>query len=128
MKGELINGENSPDHTILNWIAILVENRLFSIKTPVARRAKQYLIDHCSINVNAFDLIIGYRADDSYFDYVISVCGIPGCDFVKLFAISSASKRMENGEPTYISGKSSIEVAVQIIGEAKGIEIDIEPQ
>lgn len=60
---------NSEEYTILNWIAILVEHRLFSIKTPVARRAKQYLIENFSINVNAFDLIKGYRADDSYFDY-----------------------------------------------------------
>lgn len=63
---------NSSDYTILNWIAVLVEHRLFSIKTPVARRAKQYLIDNFSINVNAYDLIIGYRADDSYFDYAES--------------------------------------------------------
>ena len=42
---------------------------MFAIKTPVARRAKQYLIDNFSINVNAYDLITGYRADDSYFDY-----------------------------------------------------------
>ena len=49
---------NSPDYTILNWIAVLVEHRLFSIKTPVARRA--------------YDLITGYRADDSYFDYAES--------------------------------------------------------
>lgn len=60
---------NSPDYTILNWIAVLIEHRLFSIKTPVARRAKQYLIDNFGINVNAYDLITGYRADDSYFDY-----------------------------------------------------------
>jgi hypothetical protein len=63
---------NSPDYTILNWIAVLVEHRLFSIKTPVARRAKQYLIDNFSINVNAYDIITGYRADDSYFDYAES--------------------------------------------------------
>ena len=60
---------NSPEYTILNWIAVLVDHRLFSIKTPVARRAKQYLTDHFGINVNAYDLIIGYRADDSYFDF-----------------------------------------------------------
>lgn len=60
---------NSPNYTILNWIAVLVEHRLFSIKTPIARRAKQYLIEHFGINVNAFDLIVGYRADDSYFDF-----------------------------------------------------------
>ena len=60
---------NSPEYTILNWIAVLVEHRLFAIKTPVANRAKQYLIDNFGINVNAYDLITGYRADDSYFDY-----------------------------------------------------------
>ena len=63
---------NCPDYTILNWIAVLVEHRLFSIKTPVARRAKRYLIDNFGVNVNAYDLITGYRADDSYFDYAES--------------------------------------------------------
>lgn len=63
---------NSSDYTILNWIAVLVEHRLFSIKTPMARRAKRYLIDNFGVNVNAFDLITGYRADDSYFGYAES--------------------------------------------------------
>lgn len=63
---------NSPEYTILNWIAVLVENRLFSLRTPVARRAKKYLIDNFDVNVNAYDVIIGYRADDSYFDYAES--------------------------------------------------------
>ena len=60
---------NSPDYTILNWMAVLVANRQFSIKTPVARRAKAYLIENFGININVYDLITGYRADDSYFDY-----------------------------------------------------------
>ena len=60
---------NDPQYTILNWMAVLVEHRVFSIRTPAARRAKQYLIDNFGVNVNAYDLIIGYRADDSYFDY-----------------------------------------------------------
>ena len=63
---------NSPDFTILNWIAVLVEHRLFSIKTPVARRAKRYLVENFGVNVNAFDVVTGYRADDSYFDYAES--------------------------------------------------------
>lgn len=60
---------NSPQYTILNWIVVLVEHRLFTLKNPVARRAKQYLIDNFAVNVNAYDIITGYRADDSYFDY-----------------------------------------------------------
>ncbi len=60
---------NGPEYTILNWMAVLVAHRLFPIRTPVARRAKNYLIENFGINVNAYDLIIGYRADDSYFDF-----------------------------------------------------------
>lgn len=60
---------NSPDYSILNWIAVLVEHRVFSLNTPVARRAKRYLTDNFGVNVNAFDIVTGYRADDSYFDY-----------------------------------------------------------
>lgn len=60
---------NRPEYSILNWIAVLVEHRIFPIGTPVARRAKKYLIENFGINVNEFDLIVGYRADDSYFDY-----------------------------------------------------------
>ncbi len=63
---------NSPDYTILNWVAVLVEHRLFSIKTPVAQRAKRYLLDNFGVNVNAYDVVTGYRADDSYFDYAES--------------------------------------------------------
>ena len=38
----------------------------------MAKRAKRYLVDNFYVNVNAFDLIKGYRADDSYFDYAES--------------------------------------------------------
>ena len=47
----------------------MLENRLFSIKTPIANRAKRYLIDNFGVNVDAYDLIVGYRAEDSYFDF-----------------------------------------------------------
>ncbi|MGN0267749.1 MAG: helix-turn-helix domain-containing protein [Lachnospiraceae bacterium] len=45
-----------------------------------------------------------------------------------MFIASSASKRMENGEPAYIAGKSGIEIVVEIIAETKGQELQIEPQ
>lgn len=60
---------NTPEYTVLNWIAVLIEHRIFSVNTPVASRARRYLIDHFSVNVDAYDVIIGDRADDSYFDY-----------------------------------------------------------
>ena len=60
---------NDPKYSILNWIAILLEHRLFSLNNPIAKEARNYLIDNFGINVNAYDIIIGYRADDSYFDF-----------------------------------------------------------
>lgn len=54
------------------------------------------------------------------FDYAINVCGIAGDSFVKLFSVSSVSARIENGEPAYLSGKSGIEVVVDVLVETTG--------
>ena len=62
------------------------------------------------------------------FDYAVNTCGIIGTDFVKLFIASSVSKRMENGEPAYLAGKSGIEIVREIVAETKGQELQIEPQ
>ena len=62
------------------------------------------------------------------FDYAVNTCNIFGTDFVKLFIASSVSKRMENGEPAYLAGKSGIEIVREIVAETKGQELQIEPQ
>ena len=62
------------------------------------------------------------------FDYGINACHIPGSSFVKLFAASTISKRLENGEPSYLSGKSGIEVAREILAETTGKVPDAAPQ
>ena len=63
---------NSPEYNVLNWITILVTHRIFKIKTPIAGRAIKYLKENFYIDVDAYDIIIGYRADDSYFDFADS--------------------------------------------------------
>lgn len=62
----------SPEYNVLNWITILVTHRIFKIKTPIAGRAIKYLKENFYIDVDAYDIIIGYRADDSYFDFADS--------------------------------------------------------
>lgn len=62
------------------------------------------------------------------FDYAINVCHIPGSSFVKLLVASTISKRLENGEPSYLSGKSGIEVAMEILAETTGKVPDAAPQ
>ena len=83
---------NSEEYSILNWIAVLVQHRLFSVKTPGARRAKCYFTDNFSINVSAYDLIIGYRADDSYFDFAESFLN-------NGISVSQLARAMRLGKP-----------------------------
>ncbi len=62
------------------------------------------------------------------FDYAVNTCHIAGGDFVKLFLASTVCKRMENGEPAYVAGKSGIEIVREIILETMGKEITDEPE
>ena len=60
---------NTPEFTVLNWMAVLVSHRQFKLKVPVAGAAYHYLKSRFAVNVDAYDVVIGYRADDSYFDF-----------------------------------------------------------
>lgn len=61
------------------------------------------------------------------FDYAINTCHVPGSDFVKLFVASAVSKRMENGEPAFLAGKSGIEIAADVMLESTGKKLEAEP-
>ena len=61
------------------------------------------------------------------FDYAINTCNISGDDFVKLFCVSSVSRRMENGESSVLSGKSGIEIAIEVIAETTGKQPETVP-
>ena len=57
------------DYNILNWLAVLLDNRIFRISNDVAAEGKTFLLERFLPDVSAFDIIIGYRADDSYFSF-----------------------------------------------------------
>ena len=59
----------SGEFSILNWLAILADNREFNVSTPLAREGLRYLLDNCLIDISPYDVIRGYRADDSYFSF-----------------------------------------------------------
>lgn len=56
-------------HNILNWIALLLKYRTFRLSNEIAIDARNYIIDNFSINLEEYDVVIGYRADDSYFSF-----------------------------------------------------------
>ena len=61
------------------------------------------------------------------FDYAVLSCSLSGDAFIKMFVASSVSKKIENGEPAYIAGKSGIEIVMEIVSETTGKELDTEP-
>ena len=56
-------------YTVLDWIAVLLKNRTFEIDLEIAHEVRDYLIDNFLPPIDQADVIIGYRADDSYFNY-----------------------------------------------------------
>ena len=59
-------------YNVLNWIALLLKNRKFELSDPVSITARKYILDNYLIDTSDYDIIIGYRADDSYFSYAQS--------------------------------------------------------
>ena len=91
----------SGDWHILNWLAILLENRSFEIGNPVAKDAKEYILQTFLPDYKSRDIIIGYRADDSYFSYAKAFLngGIP------LMVLAKAMKLGKLGEQICIRSK-----------------------
>ena len=56
-------------YSILNWMALLLKFRTFDVNTPISAQAKEYILENFYVNVEEYDVIIGYRADDSYFSF-----------------------------------------------------------
>ena len=64
----LLDGE----YNILHWMALLLKNRTFRLSSEIAVDARGYIIDNFSIDLKDYDVVIGYRADDSYFSFAES--------------------------------------------------------
>ena len=60
---------NGPEYNILNWLAVLTRYRTYWQSASIAEEAKNYLQEHFFIDPSPYDIIIGYRADDSYFSF-----------------------------------------------------------
>lgn len=60
---------NDPKLCILHWLAVLLQNREFDVPSGLALEAKEYLLANFAVDYENYDVIIGYRADDSYFSF-----------------------------------------------------------
>ena len=69
MSGLSVLSLTGGEYHILNWLAVLLENRKFRLGGDVALQAQAYIFDHFSVDYKSNDVIKGYRADDSYFSF-----------------------------------------------------------
>ena len=60
---------NAPEYNILNWLALLTRYRIYWQTGSIAEEAKNYLQEHFFLDPAPYDIIIGYRADDSSFSF-----------------------------------------------------------
>lgn len=69
MSGLSVLSLTGGDYHIINWLAVLLENRKFRLGGDVALQAQAYIFDHFYVDYKSNDVIKGYRADDSYFSF-----------------------------------------------------------
>ena len=84
-------------YSVLNWLAILIHFRTLK---PLFIKENKYALDYLEkyyIDVNDFDVVKGYRADDAYFRFPIS------------FIQNDLS--FNDLEKTYLSGNLGIQYA-----------------
>ena len=69
---KILDLTNKNKYSVLHWLAILIHFRDIdsSVKNSFPKRL-QFIEDNYYIDVNKYDLVIGYRADDAYFRFPI---------------------------------------------------------
>lgn len=92
------------NYNILHWMALLLKNRTFRLSSEIAVDARDYIIDHFLIDLNDYDIVIGYRADDSYFSFAETFVqnGIP------LRSLNQALRLGKLGEQTVLVSEKAI--------------------
>lgn len=105
MTGLSVLNLNGPGYNILNWLAILLENRKFNVAEGLPQRARTYLLENFNVDYKEYDVIVGYRANDSYFSYA--------GDFVNgtlsMSDLSEAMRLGKLGEQVVLKSKKAFE-------------------
>lgn len=90
---------------VLNWLAILAMHRDFRTSTPVGIEGKEYLIREFAIDITSYDIIKGYRADDSYFAFARAFVN----NMITVEQLAKAMKLGRLGEQIVLKSEKSFE-------------------
>ena len=93
------------DRNILEWLAILIKNRQIRYSSPVEKQIADYIIDKYFLDYSSFDVITGYRADDSYFSFVRAFLS----NTISLEQLSDAMKLGNLGMQVFIQSQKAFD-------------------
>lgn len=93
------------NYNILNWLSILLQNRRVNTSLPAASQAKEYIITNFTVDISKYDIIIGYRADDSYFSFVRDFVN----NAISVEQLSNAMRLGKLGEQVVLKSKKAFE-------------------
>lgn len=96
---------NADEYSILNWLALLAENRTYWQQGSISKEAKDYIKQNFLIDTSGYDVIIGYRADDSYFSFAQDF--VSGT--ISLGKLSEAMRLGRLGEQIVLKSKKAFE-------------------
>jgi len=113
---------NDSQYCILNWLAVLTKYRSYWQSGSVAEEAKNYLQKYFFVDSSEYDIVIGYRADDSYFSFAQDF--VSGA--ISLRKLSEAMRLGKLGEQVVLKSKKSISQIRFIDAEAAAAEIYFE--
>ena len=103
---KILDLTNKDKYSVLNWLAVLLHFRTLEPSFINAFKARlKYIEDRYYIDVNEYDLVIGYRADDAYFRFPL--------DFIR------GNLTLEQLEYSFNLGKLGIQY---VITSQKGID------
>ncbi|MBQ1843853.1 MAG: DUF3990 domain-containing protein [Lachnospiraceae bacterium] len=69
MDGLTVLDLNDDSYTVMNWLAVLLENRTFDVPAGLPLEAKRYITGNFMPDYKNYDIVTGLRADDSYFSF-----------------------------------------------------------
>ena len=101
---------SSIEYTVLHWLALLMTYRKLRLSTPVMKRGAEWLKEHFLVNIEDYDAIIGYRADDSYFSFARAFVS----NEISLGQLSHAMKLGKLGEQFVLKSREAFE-AIQFV-------------
>lgn len=96
---------SSDAYNILHWLALLMNNRKFRISTPVMKRGAEWLEENFLPDISEYDIIIGYRADDSYFSFARAFIN----NEISLAQLSYAMRLGKLGEQIVLKSKRAFD-------------------